>query len=70
MALNSDVTIGTIVAFMVYVRTFLNHCPKLHEGITTLQQASAAMGRVFEFLAEPEMENDEHKVSTAHNFKG
>ena len=70
MALNGDVTMGTIVAFMVYVRTFSQPLSQIAQGITTLQQASAAMGRVFEFLAEPEMENDEHKSQQLATLKG
>ncbi|VUW95846.1 putative ABC transporter ATP-binding protein [Streptococcus constellatus] len=70
MALNGDVTMGTIVAFMVYVRTFSQPLSQIAQGITTLQQASAAMGRVFEFLAEPEMENDEHKAQQITTLKG
>lgn len=70
MALNGDVTMGTIVAFMVYVRTFSQPLSQIAQGITTLQQASAAMGRVFEFLAEPEMENDEHKSQQLTTLKG
>ena len=70
MALNGDVTMGTIVAFMVYVRTFSQPLSQIAQGITTLQQASAAMGRVFEFLAEPEMENDEHKSQRLTTLKG
>lgn len=70
MALNGDVTMGTIVAFMVYVRTFSQPLSQIAQGITALQQASAAMGRVFEFLAEPEMENDEHKAQQLTTLKG
>lgn len=70
MALNGDVTMGTIVAFMVYVRIFSQPLSQIAQGITTLQQASAAMGRVFEFLAEPEMENDEHKAQELTTLKG
>ena len=70
MALNGDVTMGTIVAFMVYVRTFSQPLSQIAQGIATLQQASAAMGRVFEFLAEPEMENDEHKAQQLTTLKG
>lgn len=70
MALNGDVTMGAIVAFMVYVRTFSQPLSQIAQGITTLQQASAAMGRVFEFLAEPEMENDEHKAQQLTTLKG
>lgn len=70
MALNGAVTMGTIVAFMVYVRIFSQPLSQIAQGITTLQQASAAMGRVFEFLAEPEMENDEHKAQQLTTLKG
>ncbi len=70
MALNGDVTMGTIVAFMVYVRIFSQPLSQIAQGTTTLQQASAAMGRVFEFLAEPEMENDEHKAQQLTTLKG
>lgn len=70
MALNGDVTMGTIVAFMVYVRIFSQPLSQIAQGITTLQQASAAMGRVFEFLAESEMENDEHKAQQLTILKG
>lgn len=70
MALNGDVTMGTIVAFMVYVRIFSQPLSQIAQGITTLQQASAAMGRVFEFLAESEMENDEHKAQQLTTLKG
>ena len=70
MALNGNVTMGTIVAFMVYVRIFSQPLSQIAQGITTLQQASAAMGRVFEFLAEPEMENDEHKSQQLTTLKG
>lgn len=70
MALNGDVTMGTIVAFMVYVRIFSQPLSQIAQGITILQQASAAMGRVFEFLAEPEMENDEHKAQQLTTLKG
>ncbi|MCY7232997.1 ABC transporter ATP-binding protein/permease [Streptococcus anginosus] len=70
MALNGDVTMGTIVAFMVYVRIFSQPLSQIAQGITTLQQASAAMGRVFEFLAESEMENDEYKAQQLTTLKG
>ena len=40
------------------------------QGITSLQQASAAMGRVFEFLAEEEMEDESHKERQLSDMKG
>ncbi|MEI4408267.1 ABC transporter ATP-binding protein, partial [Streptococcus agalactiae] len=39
-------------------------------GITQLQSASAAMGRVFEFLNETNMQEDKHKVLNLPKFKG
>lgn len=61
MAVNGDISIGTIVAFMTYVRIFSNPLSQIAQGITSLQSANAAMGRVFEFLDEKEMEDESHK---------
>ena len=70
MAINGSTTMGTIVAFMVYVRTFSQPLSQIAQGITTLQSASAAMGRVFEFLAEEDMEDDSHKPKALTEVKG
>ena len=70
MAINGSISMGTIVAFMVYVRIFSQPLSQIAQGITTLQSASAAMGRVFEFLAEEDMEDDSHKFQQLTNVKG
>ena len=70
MAINGSTTMGTIVAFMVYVRIFSQPLSQIAQGITTLQSASAAMGRVFEFLAEEDMEDDSHKLQALTEVKG
>ena len=70
MAINGSISMGTIVAFMVYVRIFSQPLSQIAQGITTLQSASAAMGRVFEFLAEEDMEDDSHKLQQLTNVKG
>ena len=70
MAINGSISMGTIVAFMVYVRIFSQPLSQIAQGITTLQSASAAMGRVFEFLAEADMEDDFHKLQQLTNVKG
>ena len=69
MAINGSISMGTIVAFMVYVRIFSQPLSQIAQGITTLQSASAAMGRVFEFLAEEDMEDDSHKLQQLTNVK-
>lgn len=70
LALEGHISIGIIVAFMVYVRTFSQPLSQIAQGITSLQQASAAMTRVFEFLGEEEMEDESHKERQLSNMKG
>ena len=70
LALNGQISIGIIVAFMAYVRIFSQPLSQIAQGITSLQQASAAMGRVFEFLAEEEMEDESHKERQLSDMKG
>lgn len=70
LALNGHISIGIIVAFMAYVRIFSQPLSQIAQGITSLQQASTAMGRVFEFLAEEEMEDESHKERQLSDMKG
>lgn len=70
LTLNGHISIGIIVAFMAYVRIFSQPLSQIAQGITSLQQASAAMGRVFEFLAEEEMEDESHKERQLSDMKG
>ncbi|HEO4775668.1 TPA: ABC transporter ATP-binding protein [Streptococcus agalactiae] len=70
LAIKGTITMGTIVAFMTYVRIFTQPIGQIAQGITQLQSASAAMGRVFEFLNETNMQEDEHKVLNLPKFKG
>lgn len=70
LALNGQISIGIIVAFMAYVRIFSQPLSQIAQGITSLQQTSAAMGRVFEFLGEEEMEDESHKERQLSDMKG
>lgn len=70
LTINGDITIGTIVAFMTYVRIFTQPIGQMAQGITQLQSASAAMGRVFEFLGEEEMEDESQKTRQLGTPKG
>ncbi len=70
MAINGDITMGTIVAFMTYVRIFTQPISQIAQGITQLQSANAAMGRVFEFLDEEEMEVEDAKAKQLDKVKG
>lgn len=70
LTINGDITIGTIAAFMTYVRIFTQPIGQMAQGITQLQSASAAMGRVFEFLDEEEMEDESQKTRQLEAPKG
>ncbi|HGD0139649.1 TPA: ABC transporter ATP-binding protein [Streptococcus agalactiae] len=70
LAIKGTITMGTIVAFMTYVRIFTQPIGQIAQGITQLQSASAAMGRVFEFLNETNIQEDKHKVLNLPKFKG
>ena len=52
------ISFGVIVAFMIYVRMFINPLNQIAQSLTTMQSTAAAGERVFEFLEEPEMTNE------------
>ncbi len=70
LVIKGHITIGDVVAFMAYVRIFSQPLGQIAQGITQLQAASAAMNRVFEFLAEEEMEEESHKSQKLENLEG
>ncbi|MCR5148621.1 MAG: ABC transporter ATP-binding protein/permease [Eubacterium sp.] len=53
---------GTIVSFMIYIRLFTQPLSQMAQVSTSLQSTLAASERVFEFLGEEEMENEEGKT--------
>jgi len=57
---NGTITFGVIVAFMTYVRLFTNPLTQIAQSFTSLQSAAASAERVFEFIDEEEMENEEN----------
>ena len=59
---NGSITFGVIVAFIVYVRLFTSPLSQIAQAVQTLQSASAAGSRVFEFLEAQEMENEDYKT--------
>lgn len=71
------ITFGVIVAFIVYVRLFTNPLSQIAQAMTSLQTTAAASERVFEFLDEEEMDNqdkitkylDKDKVKGKIEFK-
>ena len=64
------ITIGTIVAFMIYIRLFTQPLTQLAQAGTNLQSTAAASERVFEFLAEQELEDESNKTAKVEHIKG
>ncbi len=62
LALDGKITMGDIVAFMIYVRLFSQPLSSIAQAFTNMQSAGAASERVFEFMEEAELENEAHKT--------
>lgn len=58
LAINGKISFGVIVAFMIYVGLFTNPLSDIAQSFNTLQRAAAAGERVFEFLNEKELEEE------------
>ena len=56
------ITFGAIVAFMIYVRMFINPLTQIAQAMAQLQSTTAASERVFEFLDEKEMTNEKDLI--------
>ncbi|MXQ48119.1 ATP-binding cassette domain-containing protein [Streptococcus pneumoniae] len=70
LVIDGDITMGTIVAFMTYVRIFSQPLGQMAQGATQMQTVSATMGRIFEFLDAPEMEDESSKNQQLLDIKG
>lgn len=53
--INHAISIGVIMAFIIYVRSFINPLSQISQCLNRLQSGMAASERVFEFLEEAEM---------------
>jgi ATP-binding cassette, subfamily B, multidrug efflux pump len=58
LVINSSITFGVIVAFIIYIRLFTNPLTEIAQGMTELQSTTAASERVFDFLEEPELTDE------------
>lgn len=62
LVINDSITIGTIVAFMIYIRLFTHPLVTIAQSATQLQSTAAASERVFTFLAEEEISDESNKI--------
>ena len=61
LVLHKTINFGDVVAFIIYVRLFTNPLSQLAQSFTQLQTAAAAGERVYEFMDEEEMPEEEVK---------
>lgn len=70
LVLNGSISIGVIVAFMMYVRFFTQPLQQISQAFTLLQSMAAASDRVFDFLEEEEIADEKDKIAKITNVKG
>ncbi len=72
LTMNDVISFGVIVAFITYVRLFTNPLSQIAQSMTSLQSTAAASERVFEFVDEREMEQEDkiNKVLRKEDVKG
>lgn len=70
LVVNDVITMGVIVAFMVYIRLFTQPLAQIAQAATNLQSTAAAAERVFIFIEEPELENEQAKQVVMGEMKG
>lgn len=62
--------IGTIVAFIVYIRLFTQPLTTIAQSMSSLQTCSAASFRVFDFLEKAELPDESNKKAKIESAKG
>jgi len=70
MALNDPMMFPVIAVFMLYIRIFTNQLWDMAEALQNMQMTGAAAGRVFEFLEEPELQDESHITERIDNSRG
>lgn len=70
LALNNIIGVEPILTFMIFARMFSNPLSQIAQALTSLQSTSAACGRVFEFLEEKELSNEDGKTEVLTNVLG
>ncbi len=68
--INGNITFGVITAFLIYTRLFESPLRQISQAMTQVQSCAAASERVFEFLAEEEMEDESAKTEHIENVRG
>ena len=59
MVIDGSASIGTIVAFMIYIRLFTQPLAQISQALNSMQSVAAGAERVFDFLDEDEIGTEE-----------
>lgn len=70
LALDGQISFGVIVAFIMYVRLFTSPLSTIAQGMTNMQTAAAAGDRVFDFLQEEELSDEQDKKEALPDVRG
>ena len=70
MAINGNIQVGDIQAFIQYMRTFTQPLNQLAQVMNLLQSTVAAADRIFEFLDEEEIDLSKKDIIDEKSFKG
>ena len=69
--IQGKIDLGVITAFMIYIRYFTNPLAQIAQSMTSVQTATAAAERVFNFLKEDEVSDESEKnISLPEKIKG
>ncbi|MCD8380774.1 MAG: ABC transporter ATP-binding protein/permease [Lachnospiraceae bacterium] len=68
--IDGNITFGVITAFLIYTRLFESPLRQISQAMTQVQSCAAASERVFEFLAEEEMEDESAKTQRIDHVRG
>ena len=70
LCIDGRISFGVIVAFMIYVRLFTQPLTQISQAVVSMQSVAAAAERVFEFLDEPEMDDESGKAVKLDEVQG
>lgn len=70
LAFGGSINFSVVVAFMLYIRLFTSPLGQLAQGVSGMQTAVAASGRVAEFLSEEELADESVKTESLDKVDG
>lgn len=70
LVINGMTSIGVVVAFILYIHFFTQPLTQMSQSIVSMQSVAAAAERVFDFIDQDELENEDGKDARIEDVKG